>query len=72
MSAAFKNYEAARRHAIKTARERIAQGADPRDADQGLSFNPVFREFTVWNLPREENRYGFETRCEVIRAGDPL
>lgn len=36
-----------------------------------------FREYTtsgfrVFSLPKPENRYGFELRCEVVKPGDPL
>ena len=28
--------------------------------------------FRVHTLPRPENRYGFELRCEIVRPSDPL
>jgi len=28
--------------------------------------------YRVHSLPKPENRYGFELRCEVVRPGDPL
>lgn len=38
--------------------------------DYGLERNAF--GFTVFMLPRPENRYGHELRCEVVRASDPL
>lgn len=28
--------------------------------------------FRIFSLPRPENRYGFELRCEVVTPTDPL
>jgi hypothetical protein len=27
--------------------------------------------FNVYHLPKPENRYGFELRCEIVRPTDP-
>lgn len=28
--------------------------------------------FHVFSLPKPENRYGFELRCEVVKPSDPI
>lgn len=34
--------------------------------DYGLEYNALFDEFHCFLLPERRNRYGFETRCEVV------
>lgn len=34
--------------------------------DHGIEANHIFRDFTIVMLPRRENRYGYETRCEIV------
>jgi hypothetical protein len=37
----------------------------PSPLDRGL-------DWRVFSLPRRENRFGFEARCEVVGPGDSL
>lgn len=62
-------YKQAVRHAIEVARElngRFDVGLEAF-AEYG---RPGYRSGFI--LPRPENRQGFELRCEVLRASDPL
>ena len=38
----------------------------------GLERNPLFGNYSVFLLPRPENRSGHELRCEVVRPSDPM
>lgn len=60
----FVDYEEARTEGIKLARE--------VRSDVGLEFNTLFKRYSLRLLPKPENRYGSERRCEVLRAEDPL
>ena len=53
-----KSYEAARAEAQKT--------ANATGMDVGLELNPIFKTWSSRLLPRRENRYGHELRCEVV------
>ena len=62
----FKTIEEARRFASKISRE--------CNCDMGVEkakeyTNTVYR---VAMLPRPENRYGWELRCEVVKPTDPI
>lgn len=59
---ALMKYRAARAEA------QVAANAD--GFDRGLERNDLFKSFRVFLLPRRENRYGFETRCEVVSCSD--
>jgi hypothetical protein len=58
----FKDYRVARAEAQKRANE--------FGYDYGLEKNKLFNTYTVFILPRMENRCGHELRCEVISAED--
>ena len=48
-----------------------AQAAANADGyDRGLECNPLMKEWMVYMLPRRENRYGHELRCEVVMCED--
>ena len=72
MSQAFKTYEAAFNAAVRKAREHVAAGLAPEQAEQGLEHNSLFREWVIRSLPLPKNRYGSDLRCQVVRASDPL
>ena len=40
--------------------------------DYGLEWNEYSKDFRSFMLPKPENRYGHELRCEVVRPTDPL
>lgn len=42
--------------------------ANRSGADQGLEYNPLFKFYRFWRLPKPENRFGHELRCEVVRS----
>lgn len=71
-SSEFKRWNDAHTAAVLRARALVAGGLDPRDAEQGIEWNPLFKYFTISGLPRRENRAGWELRCEVVRPGDPI
>lgn len=50
----------------RAARERAQALANELGFDHGIEANDVFRDWRVFMLPRRENRYGFELRCEVV------
>lgn len=61
----FKNYRDAHREALRRACLLRRETGILAVADyEGKGFN-------VYNLPRKENRYGFELRCETVRPDDP-
>lgn len=72
MTTAFKTYEAAFNCAVRTARAGVAAGRSPEACEMGLEHNALFGEYVVRMLPLSQNRYGSETRCQVVRASDPL
>ncbi len=62
-------YTEAHRYAVEVARSlggRIEVGLE-KFSEYG---RPGYR--AGFHLPKAENRYGFEARCEVIKATDPL
>jgi hypothetical protein len=62
-------YKQALRHAIQTARDlggRFEIGVE-KFSEYG---RPGFRAGFI--LPKPENRFGFELRCESIKASDPM
>lgn len=62
MSESFKEYKAAKDFAIGKVREmRIAYGIEK---------NKLFNTWSVFMLPKKENRYGFELRCEALEPED--
>lgn len=69
---AFKTYEAAYNAAVRKAREHVAAGLTSEQAEFGLEYNSLYREWTMRALPLPQNRYGSDARCEVVRACDPL
>lgn len=60
----FERYEDAYRAAVLLARE--------TGCDVGLEHNKLFHTYMLSLLPRPEFRQGFELRCEVVTATDPL
>jgi hypothetical protein len=64
MSASFKTYQ--------DALERAHKLADLTRMDQGIERNRLLGGFSVFMLPRRENRYGFELRCEVVHPAPGL
>lgn len=36
--------------------------------DHGIERNDLFKSFRVFMLPRRENRYGHELRCETVQC----
>lgn len=67
----FKNYHDAYSAAVRKARELVAQGLAPEQAEQGLEFNALCKSCSFMTLPLRKNCYGFELRCEVVRPTDP-
>lgn len=62
----FTDYKEARTAAIKLARLLGRETGILRQKEFGKD------GFNVYHLPKPENRYGFELRCEVVRPTDPL
>ncbi len=58
----FSTYEEARAEAQRRANE--------TGFDIGVELNDVFKNFSVFMLPRRENRCGHELKCEVVMAED--
>jgi len=53
--------------AVYTQRRAEAQArANKTGFDHGLEANELFKDYIVFVLPRRENRYGHELRCEVV------
>ena len=52
--------------AYETARAEAQRKANETGFDFGLEANELFKEYRSFMLPQRENRYGFETRCEVV------
>ena len=48
------------------ARKLAQESANALGFDFGLERNDIFKYYHVFILPRRENRYGHETRCEVV------
>ena len=66
MSLFFKGWDDARKAAVVNARAYAH--------DYGIEKVNEFgtKGFRVFMLPKPENRYGHELRCEVVKASDPL
>lgn len=61
----FKEYRDAFNEAVRLARLLGREtGIEAVKDYEGKGFN-------VLSLPKPENRYGFELRCEVVRPSDP-
>lgn len=65
------NYADAYKLALTQAREAVRLGRDPRDSEYGIEHFSDPNDFVVFSLPRQENRFGHELRCEVVRPTDP-
>lgn len=52
------------------ARERAQKVANATGMDVGLELNRLLKIWTYRLLPRKENRYGYELRCEVVSPED--
>lgn len=50
----------------QTVRAQAQASANIDGFDRGIEANDLFKEYTMFTLPRRENRYGFELRCEVV------
>lgn len=50
----------------KAARAEAQAAADATGFDHGIERNDLMRCFSVMMLPKRENRYGYETRVEVV------
>ena len=50
----------------KAARAAAQAEANADGFDRGLERNDIFKTFRTFMLPQKRNRYGFETRCEVV------
>mgnify|MGYP001546656747 CR=1 FL=1 len=48
------------------ARAEAQREANADGFDRGLERNDIFKSFRAFMLPQKRNRYGFETRCEVV------
>ena len=66
MQSFFKNYSEAHAAAVQLART--------LNKEVGLEKFKEFNTsgFRIFRLPKPENRYGFELRCEVVKPSDPL
>ena len=54
----------------KIARAKAQALADESGCDQGLEANDYAKDYLTCRLPRKENRYGYELRCEVVYPSD--
>lgn len=52
--------------AYREARARAQELANSLGFDHGLERNDLFKSWHVFMLPQHSNRYGHETRCEVV------
>jgi hypothetical protein len=67
MSAFYRDWKEAHTAAVKLARQ------IGHDVGLEVGDNPLDgKGFRIFSLPKPENRYGFELRCEVIHPDDPL
>ena len=62
----FRDWKEAHTHAVKLARQ-LGREVGILKAKE---YNKTV--FQVLHLPRPENRYGFELRCELVSPDDPL
>lgn len=67
MSTFFREWKDAHTAAVKLARQ-IGHDVGLEKAD-----NPIDgKGYRIFSLPKPENRYGFELRCEVVSPSDPI
>lgn len=66
MSQRFEDYHAAHGYAVNLARQ--------LGREVGIERSKWFNKngYTVHHLPKAENRYGFELRCEVVGPKDAV
>lgn len=55
------------RRSYKAVRAEAQTRANETGADYGVERNDLMHEWSFFMLPRPENRYGFERRCEVVQ-----
>lgn len=55
--------------AYREARAKAQEAANQDGFDRGIEY--LNREFRVFLLPKRENRYGYELRCEVVSCDYP-
>jgi hypothetical protein len=69
----FNTWKEAHTAAVTKAREDTASWNTPIDYGIEKASRLYGKDkFRVFRLPAPHNRYGFEFRCEVITASDPL
>ena len=68
----FKTYAEAFNAAVTRARQAVAIGVTDEGAEIGLTRNDLSKTYSIHYLPLRKNRAGWELRCEVVRASDPL
>ena len=56
--------------AYKNARTEAQAKANATGYDHGIERNKIFKSFTVFMLPKRENRVGHELRCEIVYPED--
>jgi hypothetical protein len=56
--------------AYREAKSQAQSAADLDGFDRGLEVNELFKSINMFMLPRRENRYGHELRCEVVSCSD--
>jgi hypothetical protein len=66
MSLAYPDWKDAHKAAVELARLLKRETGIEKANEFGKT---VYR---VHHLPKPENRYGFELRCEIVRPSDPL
>jgi hypothetical protein len=54
----------------RRARAEAQRRADATGFDHGVEKNDLLKDFSVFMLPRWENRYGHELWCEVVSCAD--
>ena len=55
----------------KCARSYAQKQADKIGWDYGIEWNTIYKYWHTFPLPRRENRYGHEVKCEVIYSNNP-
>ncbi len=66
MSTRFTDWKAAHTAAVLLARQLGREIGILRQKEFGKD------GYNVYHLPKPENRFGFELRCEVVKPSDPL
>jgi hypothetical protein len=54
----------------KKVREAAQKMANETGHDYGVSYNALFKTYTVQLLPARRNRYGRDLTCEVVSCAD--